>query len=450
LYRDGVHERVRLQGGVRLSAAIAASLGLLLIAAGQAVADQPAYAPLDQPGPPLSVSAAQLEASLKCSPGVANATRAPVLLNPATGVTPDQNYSWNWEPALSNLGIPWCAYTAPHNTLDDIQTSGEYLVYNIRKMYAMAGRRIAIIGHSQGGMSMRWPFRFWPDTRGMVDDVIAFSGPNHGTTQRSACSSCPPAIWQQYDSSKFVAALNSGTETFAGISYTEVHTHTDEVVQPANDNQHASAALHSGAGQITNVATQDICPLDTQEHNQLGTSDPVAYALGIDALDHPGPANPARIPASTCAQPSMPGINPADANTWAQIAQSGPGLLAVATPVNLVGAPMASEEPPLKCYVFANCRGARAATLRASVRPRRPRPGRRRFRIRVLVNAGSRMVPVQGARVKFGRKLLRKKTNAKGKLTVRRRVKAGHRYPIVVSHQGMNSATLRVHARHRR
>jgi phage FluMu protein gp41 len=32
-------------------------------------------------------------------------------------------------------------------------------------MYAMARRQIAIIGHSQGGMSMRWPLRFWPDTR---------------------------------------------------------------------------------------------------------------------------------------------------------------------------------------------------------------------------------------------------------------------------------------------
>jgi hypothetical protein len=146
----------------------------------------------------------------------------------------------------------------------------------------------------------------------------------------------------------------------------------------------------------------------------------------------------------------MPGIDPADANTWAQIAQSGPGLLAVATPVNLVGAPMASQEPPLKCYVFANCRGADAASLRARVKPRRPRPGRRRFRIRVRVREGARMVPVQGARVKFGRKLLRRQTNAKGKLTVRRRVRAGHRYPIVVSHQGTNPATVRVHARRHR
>ncbi|MDQ6606375.1 MAG: GPI inositol-deacylase, partial [Actinomycetota bacterium] len=67
------------------------------------------------------------------------------------------------------LGISWCAYTAPHSTLDNIETSGEYLVYAIRTMHALAGRRIAVMGHSQGGMSMRWALRFWPDTRPMVE-----------------------------------------------------------------------------------------------------------------------------------------------------------------------------------------------------------------------------------------------------------------------------------------
>lgn len=337
-------------------AAALAPLALLLAISSPAVAAEPAFAPLNRLGPALSVPRAKLEASLTCSPGVAHASREPVLLNPATGVTAEQNYSWNWEPALDALGIPWCAYTAPSRTLGDIQVSGEYLVYNIRKMFAMAGRRIAIIGHSQGGMSMRWPLRFWPDTRRMVDDVIGFSGSNHGTTQRSNCSQgCTPAVWQQFDDANFIKAINSYAETFAGISYTEIYTHTDEIVQPAASNQNASAALHTGAGKITNVATQDVCPLDFQEHNMIGTNDPVAYALGVDALTHPGPADPARISRSVCTQASMPGVDPSDLNTWLQIAQAGPGLLAVATPVNLVGAPETDREPALKCYVFAAC-----------------------------------------------------------------------------------------------
>ncbi|MBO0769697.1 MAG: hypothetical protein J2O48_13520, partial [Solirubrobacterales bacterium] len=154
---------------------IALALGLALMLAANASA-APTYAPLDQPGPPLSVPAAQLKASLKCEPSVANAKVTPVLLNPATGVTAEQNYSWNWERALDKLGIPWCAYHAPNSTEGDIPTSGEYLVNAIRTEYAMAGRKIDVLGHSQGGMSMRWALRFWPDTRPMVDDVVGWSG----------------------------------------------------------------------------------------------------------------------------------------------------------------------------------------------------------------------------------------------------------------------------------
>ncbi len=198
-----------------------------------------------------------------------------MLLNPATGVTAAQNTAGTGS-RRDQLGISWCAYTAPHSTLDNIETSGEYLVYAIRTMHALAGRRIAVMGHSQGGMSMRWALRFWPDTRPMVDDVIGFSGSNHGTTvlPRALCDAgCPPADWQQIAGSNFIPALNSRTETFPGISYTEVYTHTDEVVQP-NSGANASAALHTGGGQITDVATQDICPSDLPRGSPASGSDP--------------------------------------------------------------------------------------------------------------------------------------------------------------------------------
>ncbi|MDQ6606374.1 MAG: hypothetical protein M3Z06_07500 [Actinomycetota bacterium] len=74
--------------------------------------------------------------------------------------------------------------------------------------------------------------------------MIGFSGSNHGTTvlPRALCDAgCPPADWQQIAGSNFIPALNSRTETFPGISYTEVYTHADEVVQP-NSGANASAA----------------------------------------------------------------------------------------------------------------------------------------------------------------------------------------------------------------
>ena len=54
------------------------------------------YAPVDQPGPPLSVPQDKLNASLTCTGNVAGANRAPVLLVPGTGSNPQHNFSWNW------------------------------------------------------------------------------------------------------------------------------------------------------------------------------------------------------------------------------------------------------------------------------------------------------------------------------------------------------------------
>lgn len=364
---------------------------LTLAATASTASAAPAYAPLDRPGPALDVPAAKLAAALKCSGGVTNATREPVLLSPATGVTADQNYSWNYERAFNARGIPWCQVTMPQRTLGDIQVAAEYLVYSIRTMRARSGRKIAVMGHSQGGMSMRWTLRFWPDTRGMVEDVVGWAGSNHGTTlsSRGTCSSgCTPATWQQGFDSNFTRALNSRTETHAGISYTEVYTHNDEVVRP-NDNDNGSSSLHVGAGRIENEAIQDICPADANEHLNIGTIDPVAYALAIDALEHGGPANPARISPTVCTQVAQPGVDPANAQNYLQILAGAPGLLSVASPVNVVGVPTPKSEPALRCYVFASCpRGFEQATClntRGAAKGTRLGPvrlGRKRARVR--------------------------------------------------------------------
>jgi pimeloyl-ACP methyl ester carboxylesterase len=328
---------------------VIAAAALLVPASAGAVT----YAPLDQPGPPLRVPQDKLNASLDCPASLAGATRAPVLLVPGTGSNPEHNFSWNWEPALDNLGIPWCAVTLPDNALGDIQVAGEYVVNAIRTMHARAGRRISIIGHSQGGMIPRWALRFWPDTRSMVDDQIGFAPSNHGTTGAdSICTlSCPAADWQQRDISDFIKALNSYKETFAGISYTEIYSHNDEIVTPNSDDT-GSSSLHTGDGQITNEAIQDLCPADPSEHLAIGTQDLVAYDVAIDALEHPGPADPARAQASDpgiCTPLAlMPGINPTTYPT--NLASAAADLAA-----NTATATQITAEPPLACYVTASC-----------------------------------------------------------------------------------------------
>jgi hypothetical protein len=333
--------------------ALGAALG-----AGSPAGANTAYAPLNRPGPALTVATSTLQAALHCVGDAASSVGEPVLLSPATGVIPVQNYSWNYERAFTAQGRAWCAITMPFHTLGDIQIAGQYLVYAIRTMHAAAHRRIAVLGHSQGGMSMRWALRFWPDTRAMVDDVIGIAGSNHGSTSIGGCVpgkvACVPAVWQQSSKANFIAALNSGAETFAGISYTEIFTHTDEVVTPNNTDKDSSSALHTGAGMITNVATQDICKDDVDEHLLVGTLDPVSYALVMDALDHAGPAEASRIPHSVCSQIYQPGVDPTNAQTYLQVLAAAPGLAAVDVPaVNLVGAPEVLNEPKLACYVYA-------------------------------------------------------------------------------------------------
>jgi hypothetical protein len=192
----------------------------------------------------------------------------------------------------------------------------------------------------------------------MVDDVIGMAGTNHGTTVRSSCGNgvkCPPASWQQAASANFITALNSGAETFAGISYTEIYTHTDEVVRPNSSPANSTSSLHTGAGRITNVATQDLCPLDLDEHLLIGTIDPVAYALALDALNHDGPADPARIGPGVCLRLYQPGVNPLNVPMYLRLLRAVPGLLADAgRNVTAVGAPEVPAEPPLRCYVYAD------------------------------------------------------------------------------------------------
>src|SRR4051794_24288823 len=116
-------------------------------------------------------------------------------------------------------------------------------------------------------MLPRWALRFWPDTRSLVGDVVGLDPSNHGTLDAvAACQgSCPPADAQQATGSRFLEALNSRTETFAGIDYTVIYTRTDEIVVP-NLDASGSSSLHTGPGRIANIAVQEICPNDPSEH----------------------------------------------------------------------------------------------------------------------------------------------------------------------------------------
>lgn len=338
---------------MRLRPALAVALAVT-VAPASALAS---FAPINRPGPSLKIPEKKLRVSLTCSKGVREAKREPVLLLPATTVDSVRNFGWNYERLLDAQGIPFCASDQQgkrSTNMTNVEVRGQYITYAIRRMHRIAGRRIAVMGHSQGGMAMRWSLRFWPDTRRMVDDVIGFAGTNHGSqaiTQINCAAGCSAAFEQQRDAARFVGALNSRAETFRPLSYTEIFSSLDEVVTPP-----AKASSVSGPAKITNVSVQSLCPLDHSEHLQLGTLDPVASALAMDALTHRGPAKPSRVLASVCNELYMPGIDPLTA--------VGDFAAAAAQLAEQTATFPHSSEPRLACYTkrfVHRCRRARQA-----------------------------------------------------------------------------------------
>ena len=294
-------------------------------------------------GPALRVPRAELRASLTCS-GPLRGPHRPVLLVHGTTFTAATNFDWNYEPALERAGRAWCAVDLPSDGMADAARAAEHVTWAVRRMHSASGRRVDVVGYSQGGMLPRWSLRWWPGLRRKVGDVVGIDPSNYGTLDSELlCQvTCPPSFWQQATGSRFLAALNAGPDRFAGIDYTVVYTLTDEVVTPNLPPEPASG-LRDGPGSYAEVAVQDLCPLHLADHLSMGTTDPVGWAVVIDALRHRGPAVASRVPATTCLRDVMPGVD--RARLPANLARAATQVAtAVAT------SPLVRAEPPLPAY----------------------------------------------------------------------------------------------------
>ncbi|QDY80198.1 esterase/lipase family protein [Streptomyces qinzhouensis] len=286
--------------------------------------------------PPLSVPADRLAAALDCPPGLGGSSRDAVLLVHGTGVDADLNWGWNYAPALRDLGYDVCTVDLPGRSLTDIQESAEYVVHALTTMRAATGRKVDAIGHSQGGLQLRWALTYWPSLRDSVDDAVSLGTPEYGAAAGGpACIlSCAPALHQMSRGSAFLKALNSGDPTPGAVSYTAVYTRDDLVVTPYR------TSIREGA---RNIKVQDVCGVRLVTHIGL-VYDSVTFRLVRDALDHPGPADPARLPAGAClGAPYLPGVGAAD------IAYAA-AVVAPAAATAALTAPRVRDEPPLRPY----------------------------------------------------------------------------------------------------
>jgi hypothetical protein len=277
-------------------------VALLVASAGVASAGGQVSSP--EVGPPISVTPAQIQLALTCTPDLAHATRDPVLLTPAFA-TDTQSFGWNYSRSLPAQGFPVCSLSIPGGGFDDLQIAAQYVVSAVRTMAATSGHKVVLMGHQHGPLDEMWALKFWPDLPTLVSDFVSLATPYNGTqSARSGCDrskSCAPANWQIATGSAFLTALNA-VPLPTGPSYTSIYTTFDQLIYPQ-----PQASTIGGAG--TTIAVQDVCPSRPVEHFGI-LSDNVTYLLVLDALTHDGPASTSRIPANACLTVASPNLDP--------------------------------------------------------------------------------------------------------------------------------------------
>jgi triacylglycerol lipase len=237
-------------------------------------------------------------ANLPCHPTAAHPE--PVILVHGTA----ENMFDNWQamaPALKAAG--YCVYAFDYGSyngsgvlgvygIGPIEHSAQELAAEIGTVLAQTGAsRVDLVGHSQGGMMPRYYLKNIDAAK--VDDLVALSPSNHGTTNQlaSPLGGACPACAQQAAGSSFITQLNAGDETPGSVDYTNIATRYDEVVTP-----YTSDFLAADGNAVTNITLQDKCPSDTAEHLRT-PYDAAAIQITLNALGRSGPADPAYQPA---------------------------------------------------------------------------------------------------------------------------------------------------------
>jgi esterase/lipase len=236
---------------LRRSSLLAVVLAMLLANSASAQAPSPGISP---PG----------ANDFSCKP-TSHHTRPIVLVH---GTAADMSISWNsLSPMLADQG--YCVFALDYGGrgLGPIEDSAATLKDFIDHVLDSTGaRKVAIVGHSQGGMMPRYYMKFLGGAKD-VAELIGLVPSNHGTDTPLAplVPNCPACL-EQVAGSPFLQKLNEGDETPGKrISYTQI---------------------------TTNVVVQDKCPADITEHVGI-IYDPVALQWVENALHRKGrPADP--------------------------------------------------------------------------------------------------------------------------------------------------------------
>ena len=302
----------------RLFAVVISLIAIL----GVGLAGPAAAAPKPYPVPynfllPAVLAGAQLDADppganiWTCKPSAEHPE--PVVL--VHGLVGNKNTNWQtYAPLLANEG--YCVYSLTYGLnpgtplplnqfggLASMTSSAVELKTFVDKVLASTGAaKVDILGHSEGTLMPGHYAKFLGGAR-KIDDYVSLAPLWHGTDPaglatlnslgtklglgplvKSGFSAAFASGPELLTGSDFLTRLRAGgTSNVPGISYTNIMTKYDELVQPYTSGSEPGA---------TNLVVQDFCKLDFSEHFSIASS-PTSAALVLNALD---PAHPRPVP----------------------------------------------------------------------------------------------------------------------------------------------------------